>query len=131
MNTTLRRDYKGKFRRADRSELMGDNERDILRSYADIREVRQRWAEDEAQPSHTLTRRGGPTITFKVEVEWDTQRRHRELRGGYVETDDVTITYRYTRKLKLEDRVISGSREWARAYYRELLANGYSKPSTF
>lgn len=119
------RNPNGSYRKADRNELMTDNDWDIVRSYNEQRSKRADWAEAEGTQRHVLVKYGR-CVVFKVKMEWDKDAGHRELHPGrYVESDTVRITY-YTKSKA--DKIVEASREWARAHYRALLADGYQVP---
>ena len=142
----------GKFRRADKRELMTDNDWEILGSYRRQSEFRQRLTDDESAPSFVLCNKYGVVVRFEVQREWSLDAKRYDTdgnvechEGDYVETDEVTITRHFPKpelngiKFRFSvpsdsqgkpDMVWTASREWARQHYRALLADGYTKPST-
>lgn len=118
------RHLNGQFRKADKHELMTSNDWDIIRSYNERRERHADWHDENSTPSHALSK-FGCVVLFRVKMEWQSDAgEYREVkRGMYVESDTVIIT-RLDPK-RNTDTVWEASREWARAHYRSLLADGF------
>ena len=117
----------GSFRRADRVEMMNENDWDVIKSYIEQTAKRDNWLDGEDRSLKALLRKAKTIVVYRAKMEWDTSssdtRKH-----AYVPVDTMYITVVDLTGEKRDER-FECSTDWARNHYRTMRHVGFTEIS--